>query len=324
MILTRYLYNKERVEHSLFLALLDRDGEQAKFWVYELYHSGFKRDCFALVWKLYYQLYAGFFVNLEDLLKRYTLEWMEDNSRDWTIGTIIENMARCEPCIEFYLICEQVMLAPSGLGAYATKILCENETSDPKYAFSEFTQKYGCLPSKVHAAFCDTLQQIPMLPVRYAYVARLFTCVFLQDPNNGFDRKRYIILGKDDVAQYKNKPFVQGKSWKIMRRMRQYRAGMPTGAADVQLYDKWLSHAFGSPIWRRRIEKYGGVLMDGEIRFANEDNEEQFRSWYDMEPDEQPNCIMSRDITFSSWDEIHSKYACESFNEWASVYTSPL
>jgi hypothetical protein len=325
MILTRYLYNKEHVEYSMFLALLNRDKEQAKFWIYELYHSGFKHECFELVWKLYYQLYAGFFVNLEELLKQQTLEWMEDNSRDWTIGTIVENMARREPCIEFYLICKQIQTAPSGLGEYVAKII--DQTADPQSVFLEFTHKYGCFRNKgqkSYASFCDTLSKITMLPLRYAYVSRLFTGVFLLDPNNGFDRKVYVILGKNDVALYKNKPFVQGKSWKILRRERKYQEEIPPDAADAQLDDNWLSHAFGSLVWRQRIEKYGGSLIDGEIKFESEDNEEQFHSWYGMEPDEQPLNTMLRNRTFSSWDEINAKYTCEPFNEWASTYTLSL
>ena len=325
MILTRYLYNKEHVEYSLFLALLNRDKVQAKFWIYELYHSGFKQECFELVWKLYYQLYAGFFVNLEELLKRQTLEWMEDNSRDWTIGTIVENMARREPCIEFYLICKHITMAPSGLGEHIAKIL--DEKIDPRSVFLEFTQKYGCFQCKgkrAYASFCDTLDKIKILPLRYALIARLFTGVFLLDSNNRFDRKIYVMLGKNDVALYKNKPFVQGKSWKILRRERKYQVEIPPDSADTPLGDDWLAHAFNSPVWRQRIEKYGGGTIDGEIKFEGEDNEEQFHSWYGMEPDEQPLNTMLRNKTFSSWNDINSKYACEPFNEWASTYTLSL
>jgi hypothetical protein len=326
MTLTRYLYNKEHVEYSFFLSLLKRDREQAKFWIYELYHSGFKQECFALVWKLYYQLYAGFFVNLEELLKRQTLEWMEDNSRDWTIGTIVENMARREPCIEFRRVFTKGRSAPPGLDAYVTKIL-EDDTIDPEQVFSEFTQKYNCFRTKgknAYESFCDTIAKIPMLPKREAYAARLFTGVFLLDSGNGFDRKVYVILGKDDVAKYKNKPFVQGKSWKILRRERKYTADMPPDSAETSFDETWLSRAYGSPIWRQRIEKYGGKLVDGEIQFGSEEQEEQFDLWYNLEPDEQPAGSMSCNRTFKSWTDISSKYSCEPFNEWASTYTLSL
>ena len=326
MTLTRYLYNKSHVEYSFFLSLLNRDREQAKFWIYELYHSGFKRECFALVWELYYQLYAGFFVNLEELLKQQTLQWMEDNSRDWTIGTIVENMARREPCIDFRRIFTKDRNAPPGLDEYVTKILSD-EASDPQEVLSEFIQKYGCFrlkAKKAYDSFLDTLAKIPILSRREACAARLFTGVFLLDSVNGFDRKVYVILGKDDVAQYKNKPFVQGKSWKILRKERKYTAEIPPDGEDAPLDETWLSRAYESLVWRQRIEKYGGVLVNGEIEFVNEDQEEQFDLWYNLEPDEQPSGTMSCKKTFKSWTDISSKYACEPFNEWASTYKLPL
>ena len=322
MTYTRYLYDKDHVEYSFFLALLNRDRVQAKFWIYELYYSGFKQECFVLVWKLYYQLYAGFFVNLEELLKRQTLEWMEDNSRDWTIGTIVDNMVRREPCIEFYRIFTKDRSAPIGL---LDKILYD-ETSDPIQTLHDFVVDRGCFQTKgkkAYESFCDTIAKVPMIPVREACAARLFTAVFLLDPNNGFDRKVYVLLGKEDIAQYKNKPFVQGKSWRILRRERKFQTETPPDA-NMRSVSDWIADAYGAPVWRQRIEKYGGALVDGEIQFADENQEEQFDLWYNMEPDEQPAGIMSCKRTFTTWNEVFTKYACAPFNEWASTYTSPL
>ena len=44
MILTRYLYPKHNVEYSLVIALFQENREQANFWAYELYFSGFKQQ----------------------------------------------------------------------------------------------------------------------------------------------------------------------------------------------------------------------------------------------------------------------------------------
>jgi hypothetical protein len=44
MILTRYLYPKNNAEYSLKVALFQGDREQALFWAYELYFSGFKQQ----------------------------------------------------------------------------------------------------------------------------------------------------------------------------------------------------------------------------------------------------------------------------------------
>ena len=44
MILTRYLYNLQNVKVSLFMSLIDRNIDEALFWGYEIYHSGFYED----------------------------------------------------------------------------------------------------------------------------------------------------------------------------------------------------------------------------------------------------------------------------------------
>ena len=70
MILTRYLYKKSQVEYSLFISLLNSDCNEALFWTYELYFSGFKTETFLLLIKYYYMLYGAFYVCLEKFVQR--------------------------------------------------------------------------------------------------------------------------------------------------------------------------------------------------------------------------------------------------------------
>ena len=51
--LTRYLYSRIEVKQSLFVSLLQRDVEQALFWGYELYYSGFQEETFEFVLDIY-------------------------------------------------------------------------------------------------------------------------------------------------------------------------------------------------------------------------------------------------------------------------------
>jgi hypothetical protein len=44
VVLTRYLYNKSEVEISFTKSLFDRKPDDALFWGYELYYSGFTDD----------------------------------------------------------------------------------------------------------------------------------------------------------------------------------------------------------------------------------------------------------------------------------------
>ena len=49
VVLTRYLYLKNNVQNGLIWAILDQQKEEALFWAYELYHSGFQKETLELL-----------------------------------------------------------------------------------------------------------------------------------------------------------------------------------------------------------------------------------------------------------------------------------
>jgi hypothetical protein len=72
---TRYLYIKDEVELMIVSCILER-SEQALFWTYELYHSGYRNDVIMLLWKIYYDFFASLNPSFEKYLitKFRTLE----------------------------------------------------------------------------------------------------------------------------------------------------------------------------------------------------------------------------------------------------------
>ena len=54
---TRYLYEKDEVKLALILCILNKKEEEAIFWAYELYYSGFQSELVTLFWSLYYDFY---------------------------------------------------------------------------------------------------------------------------------------------------------------------------------------------------------------------------------------------------------------------------
>jgi hypothetical protein len=57
VVLTRYLYNKSEVEISFTKSLFDRKPDDALFWGYELYYSGFTDEVFEIVLRIYTAYY---------------------------------------------------------------------------------------------------------------------------------------------------------------------------------------------------------------------------------------------------------------------------
>jgi hypothetical protein len=56
IVFTRYLYVKDEVEVALLVSLLNKN-EDAIFWAFELYFSGFETELLNLFWKFYWRKY---------------------------------------------------------------------------------------------------------------------------------------------------------------------------------------------------------------------------------------------------------------------------
>lgn len=94
IVFTRYLYIKQEVKLALLACLLNKKDD-ALFWAYELYYSGFVYELFETLFKIYYDFYAmlneGFETYLlkktKDVLKHYNTPNCDDKS----VGSIIRN-----------------------------------------------------------------------------------------------------------------------------------------------------------------------------------------------------------------------------------------
>jgi hypothetical protein len=83
LVFTRYLYVKDEVRISLLVSLLNK-SDDAIFWAYELYYSGFKNELFNLLWKIYYDFFATQNPTFEAYFLKKHKEWLNSNSENTT------------------------------------------------------------------------------------------------------------------------------------------------------------------------------------------------------------------------------------------------
>ena len=101
MILTRYLYPKTNVEYSLIIALFQENHEQAHFWAYELYFSGFKQQ----VLRGLLLIFEEYFVDsvrktkITNYLHKKINE-QQASRKDFIVATVVENIIRCQINVE--------------------------------------------------------------------------------------------------------------------------------------------------------------------------------------------------------------------------------
>lgn len=95
IILTRYLYLKDEVELMCVLSLIHkRDTDEAIFWFYELFMSGFERDTFRLLYKIYFDFYATLNPKFLRTLDSKCTTWHSNDFDVRTIGMLVTNMIK--------------------------------------------------------------------------------------------------------------------------------------------------------------------------------------------------------------------------------------
>lgn len=324
MNLTRYLYEKDYIEHSLFLSLLNRNSDEALFWIYELYFSGWKKQSIILIWKYYYMLYSAFFVNLEKYLQSKTLEWLETN--DYTIiGTLIINLTTREPCIDLYMMMENIIPYPKFIQPWVGRL--DLNISRSLNILEDYIYINNCFKTKGYMCYetlLTTFDNIKILNntiLKYACISRMFSGIFLLDEDNGLDKKIFIKLLEKDCKKYKNKPIVNMKSWKIPENECIYKLQVPPNKPllNIDIYQNWLYYCYYTPIWKKRIERYLGYLYNNIVYFDCEDDEEIFYNMYNLEPDEQKLQILQNwfgEKRYNNWNEIYKKYSIELLHNW--------
>ena len=97
LVFTRYLYVKDEVRISLLVSILNK-SDDAIFWAYELYYSGFKTELLNLIWKIYYDFFATLNPTFEQYLLKKHKELLVENkedrneNKDKSISSLIQDL----------------------------------------------------------------------------------------------------------------------------------------------------------------------------------------------------------------------------------------
>jgi hypothetical protein len=92
LIFTRYLYPKYNVKHSFLMALLERQLDEALFWGYELYYSGFQEESMQFIESIYVMFYQGQNPTFSVFLRKMVNQWTVDPNLDWCFASIVVSL----------------------------------------------------------------------------------------------------------------------------------------------------------------------------------------------------------------------------------------
>jgi hypothetical protein len=298
-MLTRYLYPKESVMSSLVWAVLDQNADEALFWAYELYYSGFKIDAFDLLISIHIVFYHEKYPHQTDILYPLLEKWYHQEKipqkkfrhHDTILGAILMNIMYYyeeggERNLPYTCSLSQLMRKRAGVNYMET--VAPPTTNPVGVSPIDFTlhdlKPYQTIYTKPPSVILRDACRFPL---------RTIGC-------NVCDTPKYVTeSGVYEMAL-------------------RYLNILPYTMNIQELQDNWLYYASYSPIWAKRIaDNHGEIDHDTpSVIFVNENDEELFYQEFQYEPDEQSKTIqesigLNVSYTMISWLDFYKKYGKE-------------
>ena len=330
---TRYLYEKDEVKLALILCILNKKAEEAIFWAYELYYSGFQSELTDVFWSLYYDFYYTLNPSFEKYLQtRLKKNLVLDADSVNYISMIVNNFMIRPHSMDIFMLKQIVEIcdfdktdiqdyidSPGNnlelmrrelITALRTKdfmmlaslilIDIKDEHIDTMFTVivDYFVTEIG-LKKKVQDYDKDSSNKRVLILCRIMYY---FTAV----ANKKMGKNLYVHVEPEEVVLYET--IHTGVPRKILRLAKIYAIDsynylslfdLKRETQDIKTayYYDWLYYASHSPLWKSRILKHNGVIDQKKHKVEFDDDDiDEFYDNYGYEPDEQSTEVENKTI----------------------------
>jgi len=249
-LFTRYLYIKNDIVWTLFYNIVWGDLDQALFWSYELYYSGFQEEAF----KILRFIYTGCYKHMNPLrislfLENIYSQWKENPSQDWLLATYVANMIYRKHDLLGFI---------QKYDAYNYER--ELEASDLPPVRELIKQRKIIY---VHYSEKDIDKYKTILPSNKVPVSNILNTVKIYVPRSD-GAEHCAQLRESELTPYLDIPYSREK------------------IDEMQMDGSWLYYASATPLWEQRIQSYKGVPnhITHRIEFKSENLKNGFYSKY--------------------------------------------
>ena len=316
---SRYLYEVDEVKISLMMSILDKRRDEALFWAFELFRSGFITE----LGELLLNIYDDFYATTNPTFEKHVTN--QDTITETQLYEIISNMITKQHNADIYLlkiIVQQFEIEPStddsDLLAFASFILEESDTS----------------------LVLTTLQNLGVFKLSLQAPRKLMLVRFMQhkqkqhDMESGCSKKRVLFIKKKKNDDMYEVDVSNARTHKILELATKHGIdehnylslfNLKRDREDIvgAYRDYWLGCAARSPVWLSRINEYGGsVTESGMVAFNDDELEEEFAKKYNLEPDEQKletqnktTQYIKKERTWASFCKEHNAKGLVKFDE---------
>jgi hypothetical protein len=308
LVFTRYLYLKDEVRVALLLSILNK-SDDAIFWAFELYYSGYKNELFAFIWQIYYD----FFATLNPSFAAYLTKKLESKEiEDRLVSSIIQNLLirsfntdifllrTISECFENELEDDlERILENKDYRQLATYILSNKEEKEKEIDIYQRVLNYFKLTNKqkIIKGFTNIVStnNVSKKVILLANILSLMPF----DKNQTKKVNFYVRVDPEDVIQYETidsadnlKPYnilklacicqIDKHSFQNLfqsfrnkynkKELKEKFSELASRAISEKYSEKWLYHAAFSPIWFSRIKNYKGYIdyQKNEVKFKHE------------------------------------------------------
>jgi hypothetical protein len=331
IIFTRYLYLKDEVLKTLVISLINKN-ENALYWAYELYYSGFEEELFEYLWKIYFDFYYTLNPGFQDYFVKKYKEWKTFRD-DKIIALIINNLLIRPHNLDIFML--RQISKDTTIIMYSFIDLLENRDllEISKYIFE---RKYDTIilesiqffigkglkidPSKFlkrwkkMSGYLQIDKNIQIL----AWIIHNFS----QLDNIKMGKNLYILVDQSEIVEYETICIDDTKRFRAYQILPVaykhkidednylslfYLERNKIDSLKKMYWYNWEYYASLSPIWLARIKQYNGILnhQTKKLKFSKEleeeleeelDNMDEFYYHFGYEPDEQKTEIQEHSI----------------------------
>ena len=320
-VFTRYLYEKEEVKIALLFSLLNKNDD-ALFWAYELYYSGFKEDLTDFIWTIYYQFYAAINPSFETFLYKKCKELEEPKTiavicnnfmiRSYTADVFILNQIVHSNTVTNEKLEDEKLedLLKSKDYVKIAHFLKELAEDKIKSCFTSVLNYFTCVPKKINATLFmkPSTSNTGNTDKRIILLSRIMHGYSLMNDLR-MGKNLYVAVKPEEIVMYETIETSESlPAHKILKQARIYNINetkklnlfsLKRETQNIQdaYFKDWLYYASHSPLWKKRIEPYGKIVAEQKkIIFFTEEKEEEFDSLYNYYPDEQSKEVSDKSV----------------------------
>jgi hypothetical protein len=341
-VFTRYLYEKEEVKLSLLFSILKRK-EDATFWAYELYYSGFKDELNDLFWQIYYD----FFATLNPAFNIYLLKQLKEPIRDDKIvAQLVENFKIRPFNLDVFMLRHHVKLFEvetndnlevrdsnyTGLASYILDDMVETEMEQYlERAVDYFLGKGVKVSKKKILMDYSKIIKVTNCCKRVILLSQILYLYSLEK-NIKMGKNLYMVVEPEEIVMYET--ILSNEkipAYRILELGRLYEIDsdnclslfhLKREKMDIRnaFLNNWLYYTLNTPFWREKITKNNGIVNDEErlVCFNEEtDDFDNFWDMYNFEPDEQKKNVQDKSIKdlqkVKTWKSFYKEYSNNGF-----------